>query len=169
MHANGILKTLTERTEETRTAKVLAFGRQRVASAADSLNRAGASAASAQLCNEAVAKLIALVYAADDTGLCNIDTESGRLLISAPWGRNGRYDYGLRATEADALRMYMQRLLTVPRPIPLFTYDNRNWYLNAWDYRSGAAALDYWKSMQMTGTHYKQFADTMRKKRTGGA
>ena len=140
-------------------ATALAGGRQRAASVAAQLSRRGLIKARAELCNEAVGVLIKLVYQGDTTGApCNIDVGTGRLLISAPWGKLGHRFYGLRSTEGKVLRSYMFDLQShAPAGPPLFTYDplTRSWGLNMWDFPSMAGAVVYWERWGLTEGAYR--------------
>ncbi len=110
MHANGngVIREFPERKEEIVTARLLRFGRQRLADVSAELSRRGAAAAKAELANEAVGKLIGLCYERDTDGQpCNVEVGTGRLLVPAPWGRRGRDYYGLRPSEGNVLRVYL--------------------------------------------------------------
>lgn len=147
-----------ERKEETIAARILRHGRGRLADVAHQLNRKGVAMAQAELCNEAVCKVIALCYQQDDDGrACNVDHVSGRLLIPAPWGRAGRRQYGLRPSEGNTLRAYLYFLEEKRTPPPLFTYDRRNWWLNVFDYPRLDGALRYWSAVQLDARLWKDF------------
>ncbi|MBI1294299.1 hypothetical protein GC175_04995 [bacterium] len=168
-HGNSILSTFTERQPEIATAKVLRHARKRAQSVAATLTRKGAAAASAELINESVNVLIALCYETDgNLGRVNVDGD-GKLLVPSPWGRNGRYRFGLRVTEADVLRLHCYRLQEVSTPAPLFTYDPsvRSWFLNVFDYAEYAQAVSYWKKAGMDAGTYRTLAETVRNQRTG--
>lgn len=155
MHTNGIVQKFVERKEETIGARVLRYGRQRAADVTHTMSRRGAAQANAELCNEAVNKLIGLAYEPDTDGQpANVDV-TGRLLIPAPWGRAGHQHYGLRRREGEALRYYLYRLIEQGEPAPLFTYDRRSWWLNIYDYPSLDRAINYWRKHQMTATSWR--------------
>jgi hypothetical protein len=147
-YTNGILPTFIERKEETRSALVLRSGRRRAADLAMKLSKHGAAAATAELCNEAVCKLIELLYQPDTDGL-----------IPAPWGSVGRPCYGLRRTEGDTLRRYVQFLETLDRPVRLFFFEGQRWHLNLWDYSTVEKAMNYWRLVQMDVAAWKRFGD----------
>lgn len=93
-----------------------------------------------ELFNEALARLVLLVYETDAGGLCNIDVTTGRILIPLPFGRLGHAKWGLRPSEANILR---QVLFDWQYPGPaLFLYDKtrRAWFVNLYDYGDVDAA-----------------------------
>lgn len=168
--ANGTIQSLVQQKHDVIGADILRHTRRHVTDVAKQLSNAGAAAASAEICNEAVCKLIDLCYEQDATGRCNIDPD-GRLLVPAPWGRNGRYKYGLRATQGDVLRLHLQELQSVRRPAPLFTYDPLvySWYCNIFDYVEKDQALRYWRTCQLDASTYAQLTETVRNRRRGSA
>lgn len=163
---NGIIQSLVEGKEGI-IAATLKAGRKRAVDVSHALTRKGAAAASAERCNEAVFKLISLAFETDDTGRCNIDVD-GRLKWT-PWGRDGRYLFGLRATDGDVLRLHCQRLETLESPVPLFTFERQGWYCNVFDYRTSKAAFGYWQAYGLTGSLYRQLSEITSAKRRGGA
>jgi hypothetical protein len=88
--------------------------------------------------NEAIHALTALCYEVDPTAavLCNVDEESGRILLPMPCGSRGRYQWGLRRTEADVLRLILFAYMNNKQSAPLYVYDavSRGWYINLFDY-----------------------------------
>jgi hypothetical protein len=158
MNLNGAIHEFAERKEQISTAAILAYGRQRAHDAAAQLTRRGHAAASAELANEAVTKLIAILYQPDTDGLpCNFDLATGRLLVPAPWGSVGRPLYGLRRTEGDTLRRYMQFLEDQARPPRLFFFEVGSWHVNVWDWPTATDALHYWRLVQLTVDTWKRF------------
>lgn len=116
---------------------------------AKALSRRGLATAKVEIVNVALLELVNLVFEADSDGHpANVDTD-GRILIPLPWGRLGHKAWGLRRTEANALRWLMlQRYATQNEP--LFVYDaaGRVWLLNlAYTKRS---ALSYLRTMPVT-------------------
>ena len=138
-------------------ATTLQAGRQRVGNVAAQLSRRGAMKARAELCNEAVGVAIRLCYESDTGGgPANVDSATGRILIPLPWGESGHRRYGLRSTEAAALRRYMFDLQDhAAAGAPVFTYDptTRSWYLNFRD-RTFASALEYWQKWALNEKAY---------------
>jgi len=115
------------------------FARQRVASAAGSLSRAGAMRARLDVAVAAMARLAAALYEQDEDGLLpNVDHITKRILIPVPWGANGwqHYDH-IRQWEARVLRQILiERCQQRRRLPPLFDYNDqaRTWHLNTVDY-----------------------------------
>ena len=98
--------------------------------AAQSLSLKNVDQATCELMNEALARLVLLAYEQDAGGFCNVDEATGKLLIVAPWGRNGYARWGLRPQEANILR---QVLFDWVQPSPcLLQYDRtrRAWFVN---------------------------------------
>lgn len=158
-YTNGIVKHFEEHKDEILTAKVLRRARQRAADVSASLTRRGAAQATAELLNVAVEKLIGYLYERDSDGVpANVNAD-GRIEIPLPWGSVGRPLYGLRRTEGDTLRKYMQWLETQKRPaVRLFYFEGGRWYLNAWDYPSQADALAYWRLVAMSAATWRRFS-----------
>ncbi len=177
MTANPKVFEFAGRKQAVATAKVQRKARQRTAQAAERLTRLGKARAAAELANEAVVNLIKLAYQIDpDTDKpANIDPVTGVLLIPAPWSSHNYRAWGLRATEADALRAYMLRLNETARqgktPPPVFVYDEvtRRWGLNLWDYPRVGQALAWWARYELSAKGFEAYADHVRKKRGKGA
>jgi len=152
------METFSERKNGI-AATALQAGRNRVGNVAGSLSLRGQMKARAELCNEAVARLIRLCYEADTGGgPANVDAVTGRILIPLPWGEKGHRRYGLRSTEQRALRAYMFDLQShKPAGAPIFTYDplSRSWYLNFYDHK-GPGALEYWQQWGLNESAYSE-------------
>lgn len=150
------LETFVMRKDEIMAA-ALQVGRQRAMSTAEELSRGGMMRASAELCNEAVTKLIELAYERDETGLCNVDSTGVFVRFPVPWGRS-YMRYGLRSTEAAVLRLHVNRLMSTVSPPPLWTYDplSRRWGVNLFDYPNLSQAAVYWKRAEISARDYKQ-------------
>lgn len=157
-HTNGIVRHFEEHQNEILTAKVLRKARARAADVSATLTRRGAAAATAELLNEATFKAIKMLYETDFDGIpANVDG-NGKILIPLPWGSVGRPLYGLRRTEGDTLRRYLQFLAGQRRPIPLFTFDAGRWWLNVWDYTSADKALGYWRTVAIDAAIWRRFS-----------
>jgi hypothetical protein len=149
------LKTVA-RKFDTRIAHPKEMVRQRLASDADRLNRAGRDLARVELVNEALSRVTELLYVVDGAHLCNMDPVTFRLLIPAPWGGKGWRYYGLRYWEGRALRRILWERQATFKPgavrPPLFTYDPDTWawHLNYADYATLEAAGWYLKRAAIT-------------------
>lgn len=163
---NSIITNLVDGKEGI-IAATLRAGRRRTEDMSHTLSRRGAWAANAERCNEAVYKLISLAFETDDTGRCNANID-GRLPW-VPWGRDGRYLFGLAATDGDVLRLHCQRLADLEVPIPLFTFERQGWYINVFDYKRPQAAFQYWEQHGLTGLLYRQLSQITSTKRRSGA
>ncbi len=150
---------LTDRKQMLRiAANPSAAVRQRIASAADELNRAGAMAARVELVNEALCKFTTMLYTRDtDNVFANIDPVTGRLLVCAPWGSAGWKRWGLRNWEARVFRAVLLSRLQA-KPLPLFDYGNNCWYLNRGHYRTIGMAYAYLEVAPITLTEWRKYA-----------
>lgn len=133
--------------------------KQRIAQAAQDLNRAGSMALHVELANEALTKFTLMLYQRDsDNGWANIDARTHRLLVPAPWGSAGWRVWGLRNWESRILRSIMlERVRDAKRPC-LFDYnsDNRTWYLNVLDYGVIEAAQHYLQRSPITLAEWRK-------------
>jgi len=158
-----VIEQLIDRKVLIRGASPTAHVRQRIAQAADELNRAGAMAMRVELVNEALLKFTHVLYAKDTDGaFANIDSVTGRVLLCAPWGSAGWKVWGLRNYEARVLRsILMARLDT--KPLPLFDYEHKIWYVNRGQYRTISIAAGYLEHNPVTVAewrkHSKQYAE----------
>jgi hypothetical protein len=150
---------LTDRKQMLRmAANPPAAVRQRIQSAADELNRAGAMAARVELVNEALCKFATMLYEKDSDGaFANIDSPTGRLLVCAPWGSAGWRVWGLRNWEARVLRAALLSRLQA-KPLPLFDYGQKSWYLNRGHYRSLGMACAYLEVAPITLAEWRKYA-----------
>lgn len=156
-HTNGTL----ERMESTRTTQPSIFTPARaIAAAGDELTRRGLAALAVEHLTTALYRLVELAFELDhDNRLCNVDAVDGRLLIPVPWGSAGYKRYGLRRREAEVLRLYLFDAMT-PRPgkpVPLFQFDRRAWYVNLVDYPTQADAAGYLAKAGLTVRAYKLY------------
>jgi hypothetical protein len=137
----------------------------RLRAAAESLSLRNVDAAVCELMNEALARLVLLVYEQDAGGYCNIDAATGKLLIPLPWGRNGYARWELRPQEANILR---EILFTWQGEQPsLFSYDRlrRSWFVNLAEYSNVHLAKGWLKKHQVSIAIYR----AARAKRIAGA
>jgi hypothetical protein len=124
--------------------------------AAEALSQRTIDQATAELLNEALARLCVLCYERDESGrLCNVDAATGRVLVPLPWGKLGFAKWGLTASEGDAMRAIM---LTRQREgLPLFHFDRsrRSWFLNVAEWPDGAQVLGQMKEWEITAGEYR--------------
>ena len=128
---------------------------------AENLSRRGVAAAKVELCNLALVEFTRTLFDTDADGITpNVDAD-GRILIPAPWGRNGGPLWGLRRTEQRALNAIMRRRSEVQNT-PLFVYDvdARAWLLGR-DVTL-RSAMTYLRNMPITLAEWRQAWDATR-------
>jgi hypothetical protein len=134
--------------------------KQRIATAAEELSRAGDIAQHVEIANEALCKFTYMLYQKDTDGAwANVDSRTHRLLIPAPWGNAGWKRWGLRNWEAVVLRCVLMARLTDPRP-PLFEYntDSRTRFLNVSDYATLQAATFVLERGAITVAEWRKYS-----------
>ena len=145
----------------TRKSEVMAAQPTRhtpIRTAAETLTRRNVAQAKAELLSEAVWAAVALCYERDDSGsLCNVDSVSGRLLVPAPWGREGHRRWGLRYLESVLLRAILRGLQQANEEPPVLVYDplSRGWHLNIFDYPSHRQALAWLERHPITASAWR--------------
>jgi hypothetical protein len=129
--------------------------------AAESLSRRNVDAAVCELLNEALARLVQLVYEQDAAGLCNVDAATGKLLIPAPWGRLGHAKWGLRPIEGIILREIMFGLSLRKDKRALFHYDRsrRTWFVDLYNYANVHLAHQWLTQHQIDVQMYRAARD----------
>lgn len=158
------LMQVVDRKNEIRTmAQPAGMVKQRIAQAAQDLNRAGNMALHVELANEALTKFTIMLYHKDQDGAwANIDGRTHRLLVPAPWGSKGWRKWGLRKWEGAVLRSIMlERVKDTRRPC-LFDYNGeaRLWHLNVIDYGVFDAAQHYLNRSPITLAEWRKYAST---------
>lgn len=128
---------------------------------AQKLTRRGVMAAKCELANQVLLTLADLVYEIDDDGRwANVD-DDGRLLIPLPWGRLGYRHWGLRRTEANALRWVMLQRSTRGEPWLVYDAGARCWLLNL-AYESRRQGLAYWRQLPVSLGEWRAASDATR-------
>ena len=128
---------------------------------AQKLTRRGVMGAKAELANNAVLTLVDMVYETDEDGTwANVDAD-GRILIPLPWGRLGYRHWGLRRTEANALRWLMMQRTTKGEPWLVYDAEARCWLLNL-AYSTRRTALAYWRQLPITLAEWRAASDATR-------
>ena len=164
--SNGILKHHIERLPAI-TEAVLQRGRRRAAETAVSMSQKGAMKAAADRCNAAINRLIELVFEEDEIGRCNIDADGlFNQRIASPWSTRNYGRYALMRTEADVLRLHVDRLQDVS-VAPLFIYygDLKRWGVNVEDYSDMGAAVAYWRKAKLGARDYQSLLHMVRNQR----
>jgi hypothetical protein len=123
---------------------------------ADQLSKRNVDAATCELLNEALSRLVQLAYETDAGGLCNIDGATGRFLIPLPFGRNGHAKWGLRPQEANILRQILFDWQAAEPPALLF-YDRsrRAWFVDIAHFSNAGIAKAWLRSHQITVAVYR--------------
>lgn len=153
---------------DTLAGRIVRNGAQRLVRASERLSVRNAIAAQAELLNSVVASFVALCYEEyEDGSLANVDPADYRILIAMPWGRSTHRAYGLRRSERDALRLYLDALQDGQQRPPAFIYNtkNRRWHLNVMDYRTRADADRWWAWAELKPATWAQATDMIRKRR----
>jgi len=161
------LDVLIGRTQEIRESLPLPNVKQRMATAAQELSRAGNNQARVELLNEAVLAAIKLCYELDPDGApANLDRKTYRILPPMPWGRSGWKRWGLRYWEAEILRSVLRVRTEMRRTPPLFDWNeySMKWHVNLTDYPRLDLALMHWKQNQITLKDWRLFADAYRQR-----
>ncbi len=138
---------------------------QTLRTVAENLSLRNVDAATCELMNEAVTRLVMLAYEVDVFGFCNIDGVTGKLLIPAPWGRNGYARWGLRPSEANILREIL--FAWQEKGGALLTYDRgrRAWFVDLRSYPQVHIAKGWLRGHQISVKEYR----AARAKRVGNA
>jgi hypothetical protein len=102
--------------------------------AAEHISLANVDAATCELMNEALARLVQLCYEEDAGGFCNIDGATGRILIPLPNGRNGRTRWGLRPQEANILRQVLFDWDHDGSSLLRYDRTRKSWFINLFDF-----------------------------------
>jgi len=97
---------------------------------AEELSLRNVDAATCELLNEALARLVHLAYEVDAGGLCNVDAATGRFLIPLPWGRNGAAQWRLRRQESNILREILFAWQKEQPALLLYDRSRRAWFVN---------------------------------------
>lgn len=134
---------------DIRKANPRTYVQQRIGEQAHTLSRAGETAARVERLNEALCRLVELLYQVDEDGsLPNLDAVTHRLLIPAPFGSKGWRRWGLRQHEGRALAAILRARCHARQAGQrghLFDYNTieNTWHLNLTDYPAKEAALFY--------------------------
>jgi hypothetical protein len=168
------IKTFAAQKTAVATAKAQRHTRKAVLTAASSISRAGRAKANAEVCNEAIVRLLGLLYEYDPDidDFPNIDAATGRILVYVPWSFHNHKRWGLLVGQADVLRDYLLRLQVLfesgrQNTPPVFLFDRyaRRWELNIHDYPKLSQALAYFEKREITAKLFARYAKTAQAKR----
>lgn len=138
---------LLERAQAVGRQVVTTDVKQRMAANAEALSYAGQMQAHLDICLAATAALIGILYTLDADGQpANFDRQTERIFPDVPWGDKGYKAWGLRKSEAICFRRLLQARQKQSRRLPFLFYFadyTGRWHLNAGDYPTQAAAIDW--------------------------
>lgn len=145
--------------------------KQRLAEVAKIRSLAGDALARIGECEEAVLKLLDLLYQKDtDNAFCNIDNQTGKILCPLPWGQAGYKLWGLRDLSATVLRHWFMRRSANDNPArpALFIYKaDRRWYLNVEDYGTKELAWRFLGKEKLTLADWRILAHAKKERNRG--
>jgi hypothetical protein len=150
---NGIVSTVSRKYSIAQSAPARHTGLRK---AAEALSRRNVDAAVCELLNEALARLVQLCYEQDAAGLCNVDAQTGKMLIPLPWGRLGHAKWGLRPIEGIILRQVLFDWQNGNNN--LFHYDRsrRAWFVDLYNYANVHLAHQWLTQHQVTVAMYRR-------------
>jgi hypothetical protein len=163
VNSKGIVSTVSRKED---LAQATPQRHTRLRKAAEALSRRNVDAAVCELLNEALARLVQLVYERDAAGLCNVDEATGKLLVPLPWGRLGHAKWGLRPIEGIILRQVLFDWQQVSQTGQvLFHYDRsrRAWFVDLYNYANHHLAHQWLTRHQVDVAMYR----AAREKRMG--
>lgn len=138
--------------------------KQQIAQAAQIRSLAGDIQARIGECEEAVLKLLDLLYQKDTDGVfANVESQTGKILCPLPWGQAGYKKWGLRDLSATVLRTWFMKRSAkygeMVRPA-LFIYNqsDRRWYLNVQDYGTKELAWRFLEKEKLTIAEWRKLA-----------
>jgi hypothetical protein len=139
-----ILEKAVDRLREVASGQPSLQTRQRMRMEAEQITQTGAIAAHVAVMQEAIAKLLRMLYEIDADGTqANYDYD-GKILIPVPWGNAGWRVWGLRKWEADCLRRVLKSRLRKGYPTPFdFSTTSLRWYLRIDLYPTLDHAIDW--------------------------
>ena len=142
--------------------------RQRIADSAAELDRTGEAGLHCELLNEALLKLVTLLYRRGDDGvIANMDAATGRILVPAPWGDSGYKRWGLHSREAICLRHILMTRLRINHVQHLFDYspESRTWFVNVVHYPDLDRAMGYLAKRPISVAEWRTAVSEYRDKR----
>jgi hypothetical protein len=151
-NGNGIFHALERKEDLSKSAPARHLSLRQ---AADNLSRHNVDAATCEVLNEALARLVQLAYEVDTGGLCNIDGVTGRFLIPLPFGRNGAAKWGIRPQEANILRQILFDWQTEPPALLIYERSRRSWFVNLVEFGSVGIAKAWIRSHQISVALYR--------------
>lgn len=154
-----LLQVVDRKNEIRSMAQPAGMVKQRIAQAAQDLNRAGSLALHVEIANEAITRFTFMLYHRDqDNGWANIDGRTYRIFPPAPWGSGGWRKWGLRNWESRIFSAVMLERVRDSRRPCLFDYNTttKKWYLNVADYPAIEAAQHYLQRSPITLAEWRK-------------
>lgn len=149
---NSIIATLERKTEISHAAPERFTA---LRSAAASLSRRNVDLATVELMNEALSRLVMLLYETDSGGMVNVDSLTGKLLIPAPFGKNGHKQWGLKPSEANLLRHILFGWQEQPPALLYYEWTRHSWFLDLAQFGSVGIAKAWLRSHQISVNLYR--------------
>lgn len=141
------MSNVFERIYELGNRQPPVVNRQRLAESAQEISRAGELQLHLDACVAATVAFTNVLFAIDNDGVAaNIDRQTGRILIPAPWGASGWKRWGLRQWEAKCYRRLLLNRVTRRRG-GAFDYDthSRQWFIDIYAYTDAEKVLKWLK------------------------
>jgi len=117
--------------------------RRGIAWGAETISRRAMLSSMTALLQAALTDVTTLAYEREGRFWLNVDRNTGRLLVPAPWGRAGHAQWGLRRREGETLRHILFDRMKQTSALWLYDELSRSWYLNLSRYRNLSQAQTY--------------------------
>lgn len=138
--------------------------KQRLEVNAAEISNAAAIEGAIAVANEALMKLVSILYETVDRVPVNVDSRTYRIIVPVPWGDSGYHKWGVPCTEARMLRWVLLARFKKGGGNALFDYDGRKWFLNVAVYKSSALAMDYLRDHPITAGEWMKQVNSYRDK-----
>lgn len=136
--------------------------KQRLQFNAEELSNAARIQGAIEMSNEALFKVVSLLYETVDRFPVNVDSRTYRVLIALPWGDTGYKRWGMHAVEARILRALLIARSKNPKTPALFDYGDGRWHLAVQHYASAALAADYLRTHPITSKEWMRHVNVWR-------
>jgi hypothetical protein len=151
-NTNGVLANLDRKPEISHADPERFVG---LRGAAAALSRRAVDASVCELLNEALSRLVALLYESDGGGLANVDGLTGRILVPLPHGKNGHAHWSLKPSEANTLRDILFGWQEEGNSLLFYEWTRHSWFLNLSGYGTLGIAKAWLRSHQITVALYR--------------
>lgn len=123
--------------------------------AAENLSLRNVDAAVCELMNEALTKLVHLLYEEDAGCLYNVDQSTGRILIPLPWGKAGYKRWSIYPTESVILREILFGWEQEADTLLRYDRSRRSWFVDLVNYANFHLAKQWLVNHQVTVPLYR--------------